>query len=377
MRPHHHEQGGCPSLLRALSSPWCHWMSSLFMGVMVVSPISSLHLSTGIASAEPPQPAQREVKKSQADRQLNQKRRALKLLRSGEELFVKRQYTDAIKSWREAYSLFSDPKLLYYIASAYERLKDHCEDEERAWSAYFMKCADGSCYHHKDALTQRETFSKRCYVDVQFSSNASQAEVKIGERVYGLPHRQKMLRRMYTKIKVRAPAHLSEWIDLDLDKLPRDQIVYEAQLMLTPLPKLGYFNRHHTVITIGAAITGVALMSFGSLKMSDAIATRDQVVSELANIEQFPTPEAQNAERYHARKRSFESDQTMGVAFLALGGVTLGVSAWLFIQDRPHEALYDKARLQGDIAITSPVESPTASWRFTPTLGGAQLNIDF
>lgn len=301
-------------------------------------------------------------------REAEGRRKALSLLRSGQELFAQKDYLKAIQSWREAYSLFPDQKLLYYIAKAYEQLGDRCEDEERAWSAYFVECARGDCYHHQDALSQREKFSKRCYVEVRFVSNAEQTKIKFFGQSHQLPHQQKMLKRDYEKFKVSAPHHLSEWIELELTKLSRDDQYYEVRVMLTPLPHQGFVGRHKWKFTLGTAISGVALMSLGSLKLSDAIAKRNEMDSELKFIDAFPTEEDQLAVNHGKRKASFESDRAWGVGYMVVGGALLGTSIWLFVREDPNQELFNRARRQGDL-------SAIESWRLTPLVGPSEVGV--
>jgi hypothetical protein len=125
---------------------------------------------------------------------------------------------------------------------------------------------------------------------------------------------------------------------------------------------------------VGVAISGIALISFGSLKLGDAIATRDLLVSEINGRDEVGSVAAQQALRYDERLASFKDDQLWGISSLSLGTLTLGLSVWLFLRADPHQEILDRARQQGDLDDGISLKSEP-SWSVSPIVGGAQARF--
>jgi hypothetical protein len=296
-------------------------------------------------------------------------------MKQGQRHFTQAKYAEAIQSWRQAYSLFPDTKLLYYIASTYERIPKVCEDEDRAWRAYFGGCEASSCYHRQDAIERNNKFKRRCYVNVRLISNAPQAALNMLERTYPLPHQISLLRKRYTQLKISAPHYISERLEFDLTDLPQQSQPHEINTTLIIIPKLQFFEKHKWTITGGSLLAGVALMSLGSLQLSSAKALSDQTQLELNMLGQFTSEEERQNFGYDEKRANFESKQLWGVSMVTVGATLLGASIWSFFRANPNEAALDRARQQGDLTLTT-IESERR-WSIQPLMtGGAQWNFE-
>ena len=303
------------------------------------------------------------------------RREAAQLVRRGNQQFKNAQYSEAIETWRRAYSLFPDNKLLFYIASTYERIPRACAEEDQAWRAYFGGCESSSCYHTKDATERHVKFKQRCYVSVRLISNAPHAQLKKLERTYPLPHQLTLLRKRYIDLKVSAPNYISERLDFDLTELPAQTRIYEINTTLIAIPRLNLFERHKWTITGGTLLAGVALLSLGSLQMSSAHALRDQTRIDFNAIGEFASEEEQRAYNYDEKLMTFERKRIWGVSMITLGSLMLGAGAWSFFQDSPHQEILDRARRQGD--LSSKKDNQRSRWSMRPlTRGGTQWSFE-
>ena len=332
---------------------------------------------TSLVLAQPNSSPKKSKAKSSTNVDLSNASRdeAILLMRKGQKHFTQAKYTEAIESWRQAYSLFPDNKLLYYIASTYERIPKACIDEDRAWRAYFGGCEVASCYHREGALERNKKFKRRCYVKVRFISNAPQATLKVLERTYPLPHQTSLLRKRYQDFKVSAPHYISEQLDFDLASLPQKSHQHEINTTLIVIPKLTFFEEHKWKITGGSLLAGVALMSLGSLQLSSAKALNDQTQRDFAMLGEFTNEEERRAYNYDSKLSEFESKRFWGASMLTLGSMLVGAGVWSFFHRNSQRMLIERARQQGDLTHTT-IEYERR-WSLEPLrYGGAQWSFE-
>ena len=277
------------------------------------------------------------------------RQQAFAQMQQGKQFFAEGKHREAISSWRRAFDIFPDNQLLYYIASTYERVEDACAEEQTAWQAYMGACNEEACTHVDQAKKRYDRFKSRCFTNVEITSNAVNAVIEVDQQTYKLPYRTKLIKKRYAQVKVSAPQYLSLRQELDLrpSALSSHSDTLPLHYNLVEVPPKSMFERYQLPIALGTVVTGVVLLSFGSLQLNQAISLSQKKLYQ--GEKKFGTEAEDQAfvAQYYRDRDQFSSHRTWGVTNVTLGLLTLGAGIWMITYRSPNAELFEQAEADG------------------------------